>query len=209
MRQPTIAAVIDKNKIATDRVWVFAMTLRVIDNTNTVVETLYLVNNNEQVTIDGNVYEPFPFTLDKSEKSGDITNISVVVADQTRYVQSRLQQYQGLVGSEVDLIVCTLDSGVTVGSSEPDLKETYTVIQASSSDYTSTLELGTLNLLNTLVPGRLQSKDRCSFRYKSTECGYSGGLTSCDFTLDGANGCVAHSNSDRFGGFPGLTNRAV
>ena len=207
MKQPTIAAVIDKNKIASDRAWLFAMEVRVKNDAGTTVETLYLVNNSEAVTLDGQSFDPLPFSIDKKESAGDLNNIQVTIADQTRIVQTRMQQYQGMVGSEVDLMVALVDAGTTTGNVEVDLKETYTVIGSSTNNYASVFDLGAVNLLNNIVPARMQSKDRCSFRYKSTECGYTGGMTSCDFTLDGANGCVAHSNEERFGGYPGLTNR--
>jgi phage-related protein len=37
-----------------------------------------------------------------------------------------------------------------------------------------------------------------------TECGYFGILTSCDHTIDGANGCEVHDNTIRFGAEPGI-----
>jgi phage-related protein len=33
---------------------------------------------------------------------------------------------------------------------------------------------------------------------------YSGGLTSCDYTFDGPNGCRVHENTPNFGGAPGI-----
>ncbi len=41
----------------------------------------------------------------------------------------------------------------------------------------------------------------CGWVYKDAKtCGYSGGLTTCDKTLKGLNGCDVHSNSHHFGG---------
>lgn len=41
----------------------------------------------------------------------------------------------------------------------------------------------------------------CTWVYKDPRtCGYSGGLTSCDHTLKGVNGCDVHANSHRYGG---------
>jgi hypothetical protein len=38
-------------------------------------------------------------------------------------------------------------------------------------------------------------------RYKGAQCGYAGALASCDGTFNGPNGCVAHANQARYGGF--------
>jgi hypothetical protein len=48
-------------------------------------------------------------------------------------------------------------------------------------------------------------KQNCVWQYKDgINCDYAGGLPTCDFTLDGANGCIAHFGTDmakaRFGG---------
>lgn len=42
----------------------------------------------------------------------------------------------------------------------------------------------------------------CELAYKGPECGYTGGLPTCDKTLRGANGCQIHGNSHRFPGAP-------
>jgi phage-related protein len=49
-------------------------------------------------------------------------------------------------------------------------------------------------------------KDYCRWRFKSTECGYSGGETTCDKTLAQ---CRLRSNSARFGGFPGVGHGGI
>lgn len=203
----TIAEVIDKNKIASDRVWLYALKVFVTDSNGTPVEELNIVNNAEQATIDGDLYEPFPFSLQKKESDGDLGSLEVSVADMTRAVQTRLQQYQGLIGCRVDVILALMDAGLTTASTNSDLVESYKVVNTSASNFTVKFSLGAENPLNFLVPKRIQSKDRCTFKYKSTECGYVGGLPSCDFTLDGANGCTVHANEERYGGYAGINIR--
>lgn len=203
----TIAEVIDKNKIASDRVWLFALKIYVVDNDGVAVTDVRLVNNSEDVTIDAETYTAFAFTVDKSESDSDLGGIQVGVQDQTRLVQQYLQLYQGLIGREVDVIMTLTDSGTPTATTNADLVERYKIMGASTQGYVISFELGAENPLNSIVPSGVQSKDRCRWRYKSTECGYVGGTTTCDFTLDGANGCVSHSNEDRFGGFPGISIR--
>jgi len=203
----TIAEVIDKNKITSDRVWLYALKIYVTDINGVAVEELNLVNNSEDATIDGDTYIAFPFTLEKSSSESDLGSLSVSVQDQTGLVQTRLQAYQGLVGREVDVILTLTDAGTANASTNTDLVERYQIVNTGSSNYTVNFDLGSDNPLNNIVPAGVQSKDRCRWRYKSAECKYVGGLGTCDFTLDGANGCTAHANEENFGGYRGITVR--
>uniref|UniRef100_UPI002B053875 hypothetical protein n=2 Tax=Aeromonadaceae TaxID=84642 RepID=UPI002B053875 len=86
-----------------------------------------------------------------------------------------------------------------------DFSEMFEIVSSSSPDYAVSIELGAENPLMRMFPGRTQMRDRCSFRYKSACCGYTGALPSCDLTLTGDNGCRAHQNESRFGGAPSIT----
>jgi len=206
-RALTIAEVIDKNKISSDRVWVYAMKIFVVDSAGSPVEELNLVNNNEDLTIDGEVYTASSFSVEKKETGDSLGSIKVTAHDHTRFLQTRLQQYFGAVGFVVHISFALTDDGLPTASLNADLVEEYKIIMSSANDFMVSLELGADSPLNVLIPKRVQSQDRCSYRYKSIECGYVGAETSCDFTLDGANGCAFHSNSPRFGGYPGIKIR--
>jgi hypothetical protein len=43
---------------------------------------------------------------------------------------------------------------------------------------------------------------KCPWVFKGTECGYSGGQTTCNKLYNDAGGCSGRSNQHRFGGFP-------
>lgn len=43
---------------------------------------------------------------------------------------------------------------------------------------------------------------KCPWVFKGTECGYSGGLTTCNKLYSDSGGCSGRSNQHRFGGFP-------
>lgn len=56
-----------------------------------------------------------------------------------------------------------------------------------------------------MASGTEEVKDTCTWVYKDPDtCTYAGSLTSCDFHLDGPNGCIAHHGEEmaraRFGG---------
>jgi phage-related protein len=130
--------------------------------------------------------------------------VKVTIQDQTRAVQAIMEQYQGGVNSRVKLMVV---SGAVVSAltSEPELVENFIVNSAQTTDYVVTWDLGVRNPVNMSFPRRKQDVDQCSFRYKSPECGYVGGISSCDLTRAGPNGCNVHGMN--FGGFPGVRVR--
>lgn len=190
-----------KNLIASDKTLLIALEVEVKAlNDPTVVETLFLVSNNEDLTLGGVTYTAFPFRVEFNYEAGSQTNIQVVARDVSRDLQARMQQYNGGVGFNVRLKIFHQDN--TAGA--PDFEEVFQVVSASSADYTVTWALGSENLLDRNFPGRRQYRDRCSWAYKSSECGYAGALASCDYSLEGVNGCKFHDNAINFGGFPGL-----
>ena len=86
---------------------------------------------------------------------------------------------------------------------DQDLK----ILKTESADFKTTFTLGVENPLSRRCPRRVQFKESCSWLYKSEECGYTGSMTECDYTMTGSKGCRIHNNSRRYGGFPGIINR--
>jgi phage-related protein len=114
-----------------------------------------------------------------------------------------MEIYGGGVGFKV--VVGVLNTGRL--SAPPEVQEFFEVMSASASEYVVSFTLGAENPLSKIFPRRLQVKNFCAWRYKDpSTCGYSGGLSSCDLTLNGVNGCKAHNNEANFGAFPGINN---
>lgn len=63
-----------------------------------------------------------------------------------------------------------------------------------------------VNLAPTLSNRRVGSK--CPWVFKGTECGYTGGLTTCNKLYTDSGGCSGRSNQHRFGGFPARDSAA-
>lgn len=195
----TIASVIEKNKLGSTVPWLIALEIQIRDSTDTTVQTLRIVRNNEAVTLNGQVYDPFPFDISYSSSRGELPSITIKAQDHSQTLQAYMQQYEGCVGSVVKMRV--FNAAETTNA--PDLEETFAVTSASASDYVVSWTLSINNPLMTRFPGRTQNRDRCSWRYKDPNtCGYIGSMPSCDLSLDGPNGCQAHSNQTRFGGWP-------
>jgi phage-related protein len=198
----SLGSIEQKNRIASDTTFLPCIEVEVVDYPNpTIIETLFLVSNNEDRTLGGILYTAFPFRVDFSYEAGSQPTISIIAQDIVRTLQSRMQQYNGAVGFNVRLKIFHQDAE----NGTPDFQEVFQVLSGSSSDYVVTWTLGSENLLDRQFPGRRQNRS-CAWRYKGDECGYNGSLPSCDYSLFGANGCKVHANGINFGGFPGIKN---
>lgn len=205
MKYPSIATALDKGKLASAVTYTALLEIDVLDvTTREVVETVRYVHNNENYTFKGNLYIAMPFDFSVSRTKNELPQITLTVRDITQDLQARLQEYDGGVDFPVRLFIVS-----SADASAAEIEETFTIQAARSRSETYEIEfdLGTENPLSLRFPVRLQFRNRCFWRYKGTECGYAGPMASCDFTLDGANGCAAHNNTARFGGFPGIRRR--
>ncbi|EGR3221645.1 hypothetical protein Q9X98_004267 [Vibrio parahaemolyticus] len=207
MNNLSIATVLEKNRVSSENAMVFALEFRVVDPfTYNHVETVYLCNHTYDLKIDGVNYIRIPFNVDLSDEAGEIKNVTLTVEDQAGMVVPYLRKYRGMVDSEVKLSIVTV-SPESEEAARVDFSELYNVTSSSASNYVISFELGAENPLTKSCPRRTQLRDRCSFQYKSEECGYTGDMPSCDLTLLGDNGCKAHGNTRRYGGSPSITVR--
>ncbi|UUZ75534.1 hypothetical protein LP414_27850 [Polaromonas sp. P1(28)-13] len=162
--------------------------------------------NSEGITYNGFPYEPILFDIEIKQESGTQGGVSLTINDYTKAIQARMQAYGGGVGFLATIIV------VNAGALDqpPEIVEEFEVIGASSANYIVTFELGVENALAKTFPRRRQTRDFCQWRYKEgSTCGYTGGLPTCDLTLRGPNGCAAHSNTLRFGAYPGINSNGA
>lgn len=197
----SINTIREKNLIASDKAFLVCLEIDVRDIViDSIVETIYLVNNTEDVTHDSQLYSAYAFEIDLKHESGGQPTVSITIEDITRAINAKMQQYGGGVGFYVRILV--------ISEADLDLPaevvENFEVLSTSTSDYSITWTLGTQNLLARKFPNRRQLKDRCTWEYKGEECAYAGPESTCDYTLQGDNGCGVKNNSVRFGGFPGI-----
>lgn len=191
----------EKNLIASDSPYLVLLEVDVRDiTTGLTSETLYLAHNNEDVIHEGTTYNAASFSISLKVSTSSQPSMTLSVDDITGAIQERMQQHKGGVGFYVRLKVVS-----SIMLNEPaEINESFEVIESSANGYTIDWTLGTKNMLGKQFPNRRQLKNRCSWQYKSPECGYSGAMTSCDYSMNGDNGCLAHSNTKNFGGFPGI-----
>ena len=147
-------------------------------------------------------YSPFPVSHReiKEDSEGSIPTVVIQASNVTLEVQRFLADYD-LVGQEARVMLVRWEDAP---NGTPLVDYSFEVLSLEASPLAVTARCGRYNLNRQPFPlGRFR-RNFCRWRYKSAECGYGGGLASCSKLLDGDNGCEAHDNEERFGGFPGL-----
>ena len=181
------ASIIEKNKLSTDGVWLLALEAQIPG------DALYLVNNTEDVTLGGQRYVAFPFSLeDITEDGKELPNVRLTVSNATGTIQRYVEKNNGLGGMKVVLRV--------YHTSIPDVAEVeeYFVVTGVSCDVEwVTFTLGTDFSFTRRFPPVRMMKDYCPFKFKGVECGYRGAAQQCNKTL---KRCRELGNNIRFGG---------
>ena len=184
------AAIIEKNKVSTDGVWLLLAEIAVTGE-----DTIRLVNNNENITFQGQTYYMFPFQLSPvKESSSELSNTTLAVSNVTGAIQQIVEQYDGIVGAKVKVFA--------INTNVPDYiaaEENFVVTGTTADSNNVTFKLGTDFLFTKRFPNTRILKDYCPFKYKGKRCGYTGNLETCEKTLAD---CRLHNNNVRFGGEP-------
>jgi hypothetical protein len=203
----SVASIIEKNLLSSTTPFIPLLDIEVVNpSTGVVVETLHVCRNTENLTFNGVLYTATKFDFELRSEAGAQSAFSLSITDYSKAIQGRMQAYGGGIGFNVTLIV--VNAGQL--NSPAELVEYFQVVGASAANYVVQFTLGAENALTVTFPKRRQTKDFCQWRYKDPDtCGYAGAMPSCDLTLQGANGCAAHANTQRFGGYPGINSNGI
>jgi len=165
---------------------------------------IYVTNHSETVTYDGLDYEPAPIVIgDMNEDGkGNLESISLSVSNVNRTAIAYVEQYD-LQGNDVVIkLMNHSDNTVVIEMG------TYQIMEITADQRAVNFILGHYNFFKLTFPSNRYNKRRCRWQFKSTQCGYVGIHSECNFTLDGNSaddpGCTYHVNTERFGGFPGI-----
>lgn len=162
-------------------------------------------------------YIPFPMQIEPvgSSTTGEIMAMSASVSNVNKILGNAIQTAGGLRNNRlthIQIFYDTRNQGKDCCMVNNMYIDTVTI---TPKDVVFTLE-SKLNIININLPFCNYNRDFCRWVFDSAECGFStyGELnttnyrlakaTSCDHTLKGPNGCTAHKNTRRFGGFPSL-----
>jgi len=166
---------------------------------------LYYAENNENVSFGGTTHIAFPITFDVvgENKSGGIDKVQVTIANVSRLIGSYLEAYD-FRGKKVSIKTVWADQ---LNDPSNYIEDIFFVddYRADENSVVFTLA-GKFDVMDVALPLRKYSRNYCCWKFKSTECGYSGTDTVCNKTKDR---CKALGNYKRFGGFPSVTPQRV
>lgn len=194
----SVAGVLEKNKIASDGVWLLLLEVAVPDSD----EPLRLVRNSEDVIWNGYTWSAFNFTIGdiKEDSKGSLPSVPLQISNVTQIVQAYVEENNGLTGTTVILRVVHSQH---LDHVFPEVEEYFTVQSTTCDSKWVTFNLGCDISVQMRFPFRRVLKNFCAWRdqYKGIECGYAGALPPCDGTLQS---CRDRGNSVRYGGEPSI-----
>lgn len=188
------AAIIEKNKLVSDSVWIVLLE---IDTPND--GKIRIASNNSDVEWNGAVWTAFPFTIDdmKYEKD-ELIEVPVRISNVTRLLEYYVETNDGLINQEVVLRVVNSEF---LDEEKPELEEYFVITSTSTDSNWCTFKLGSGFPLRQRFPKDRLLKDFCPFIYKGVECGSTSSEPDCPRTL---YGCWQRGNTPRFGGEPAM-----
>ena len=168
------------------------------------------------------VYTGLPLQREaiKTDIQGNSPTINLSVPNTDRVIEAVIQNNNYLRGMGITFLTTFgpfMPSGNNykyIGTT-PDknavIKEKFYIDSVQSDENVVTFSCKTkFSLRQAILPKRKFSRE-CSWTYLSDECDYSSSINTasfptCDYTLDA---CRERSNSTRYGGFPGIPNKAI
>lgn len=179
--------------------------LYTIYNYDGLSNNLNLAESKENIVFDSITYTAFPIMHDNisDNSQGQTPEIKVKVANVSRLIEYYLNIYD-LRDKKVLIRLVWANK-----LDNPDVK--YDAIYYINS-YTANEKvveftlLPKVDALGIVLPRRTYSRNYCQWRFKSTECGYSGEATECNKTKQQ---CKILDNYVRFGGFPAIPNKKL
>lgn len=190
----------EKNKLDSASAWIPLVTVEVNATT-----TLRLAAYPTNIVFRGQTYTSLGLEIGEvtQDAKGGLHEVSVSVSNVTREISAYVE-VNDLRGARVTIVY--VHSANLADDEAAVLEEQYEImaVQVKGTKFVS-FRLGHDRISQHQFPSGRFLRDNCRWIFKSVECGYAGGLPSCDKILEGANGCRAHANVARFGGYPLLT----
>lgn len=93
----SLATAVDKNRIASDNVYLLLLEVDIMNaQTGKLSETIYIVNNNENVTFGGTEYQAIPFECELTQDKDTAPTATLTVYDFTQSIIAALTTEGGL-----------------------------------------------------------------------------------------------------------------
>jgi phage-related protein len=163
-------------------------------------------------------YTPFPCVQTDVEQNaeGDLPQIQLQISNESLFIKSVLEDYDGLVGQPVVIkLVHTLE----LSNPNSALRFDGEIQACRASVDRVTWVIGSRSLTQAVIPGQRYIRGHCRFRYGDERCGYDLNNTtlatahpSCPKTLDACElrgdaevaAGLERQHPARFGGWPGI-----
>lgn len=191
----------EKNKLAIDSLFFSVLEIHV----PSLPETIKVTNVDTNITWRGDEWIALPYelsdiTIAPNEVPRSVLKISNINNAIGRYISENdlWCKVNGYKQITVDIFVL---NSLNLDSEIPEVVYTFTLEgQTKRGDWVS-FDLGVSSPAKKRCPLHRMLKNQCRFKFKSTECGYTGSETMCNKSL---NRCRALNNSARYGGFVGV-----
>lgn len=196
----------EKNKLNTDSIFLITLEIEIPDTE----EIIYIVNNNEDIVWDGTTYLAFPFTLEEFSESatGEVSEFAIKVSNVNNIIGNIVKTYDAYVknnGFEPIKATISVVNNKNLTDPSPEIQHKTTLLKPTIAHESVIFKLGGVNAYNKTVHNRM-FRNSCRFKFKSVQCGYTGGASSCDKTYAT---CVNLNNEYRYGGFPTIGNKGI
>lgn len=138
-------------------------------------------------------YTAFPFEIEPYQQNdkGEVSSLVVKVSNISRFLQPKLQELKGAIGSVVRLMIVNSN---LLSENYTELDMSFDVVSCSSDERWVSFTLGSPNLLNQRYPLERYISLHCRWKFKSVGCGYAG-TTIDDITLTGTDRVVISTGS--------------
>lgn len=163
----------------------------------------------EDLLFNGRIYKPFPIESEGFELNGrgQLPTPRIKVSNVFGFASDLIEQFNGCVGAKLTRRL-TFARNIGMPSSPNNLlrdPDVWFVSSYSEDRLQVVFDLKSeLDLRGVKLPRRLILKNVCQWKYKGTECGYTGSLIACDKSLAACKAHFGASNPLPFGGFPGV-----
>lgn len=193
----------EKNKSSNSPIWLY--TIYNFDGAN---NNLYFCEWDTDITFNSITYTKFPIKHDfiSNNTGGQIDTVRVTVGNTSRVIQAYLEA-NDFRGKKVKIQIVFANKLATPGAVLSDIFyiDSYTAdSQAVSFSMSSKFDI-----LNIEIPGRIFMRNYCSWKFKGSECGYSGATSTCNRTPQACKAMSGGSNYTRFGGFPSVPTERI
>lgn len=157
------------------------------------------------VTFSGTTYSRFPIKHEAvpSNSEGQIDAVKVIVSNVSRVIEGYLEEYD-LRGKKVTIKLVFVDQ---IADGDAHLTEEFYIDSYNADQSIVTFSLTSkFDVLSIVLPSRMYMRNHCQWKFKSTQCGYSGGESTCNKTK---TRCKELNNYERFGAFPSVPTRRL